>query len=273
MPARARSRTASEKRTKNQKDVFGFLVRHFRSQEAFARRDIEMVTDWQGQSFGTYWSKQFKQFMVPAGADRYRVSEAFRPFASWERFQQHVTQVRHASSDYRKSAYENVLSYEFFMPLTNEGHLRTSLDALFYKDTIKARLRTLDRNELEHWIPRDPDESVDGYLDRVCTHVAAAFIGYSISHVGGRFRAGKISTLEEVAKLQSDGGRYLVDETTAIVRFIFPCQSEIDAATVEWFFRALFIESILQVVNGEDEIWMIESGMRNRLHIWRVENP
>lgn len=44
-----------------------------------------------------------------------------------------------------------------------------------------------------------------------------------------------------------------------------------DAATIRWFFRALFVQSILQVVNGEDEIWMVESGMRNRLHIWRVE--
>jgi hypothetical protein len=33
----------------------------------------------------------------------------------------------------------------------------------------------------------------------------------------------------------------------------------------------LFVQSIVQVVNGEDEIWMIEGGMRNRLHIWRVE--
>ena len=29
-----------------------------------------------------------------------------------------------------------VLIFEFFMPLTNETHLRTALDALFYKDTI-----------------------------------------------------------------------------------------------------------------------------------------
>jgi hypothetical protein len=40
---------------------------------------------------------------------------------------------------------------------------------------------------------------------------------------------------------------------------------------VRWLFKALFVRSILQVVNGEAEIWMIESGLRNRLHIWRVE--
>jgi hypothetical protein len=44
-----------------------------------------------------------------------------------------------------------------------------------------------------------------------------------------------------------------------------------DADRVRWLFKALFVRSILQVVNGEAEIWMIESGLRNRLHIWRVE--
>lgn len=96
-------------------------------------------------------------------------------------------------------------------------------------------------------------------------------MGYSISHVGGRFRAGKIASLAGAAKVQLGGGRYLIDETTAIVRFIFPCKNRKEAETVEWFFRFLFVESILQVVNGEDEIWMVESGIWNRLHIWRVE--
>ena len=65
-------------------------------------------------------------------------------------------------------------------------------------------------------------------------------------------------------------GRYLIDETTAIVRFIFPCDEDEEA--VRWFFNTLFVESIIQVVNGEAEIWMVESGMQNRLHIWRVED-
>jgi len=44
-----------------------------------------------------------------------------------------------------------------------------------------------------------------------------------------------------------------------------------DAKLVRWFFGALFVQSITQVVNGEDEIWMVEAGMRHRLHIWRIE--
>lgn len=45
-----------------------------------------------------------------------------------------------------------------------------------------------------------------------------------------------------------------------------------EAAVIRWFFWLLFVQSILQVVNGQDEIGMLESGIRNRLHIWRMED-
>lgn len=61
-----------------------------------------------------------------------------------------------------------------------------------------------------------------------------------------------------------------MDETTAVTRFIFPCEDKAEAAIVSYFFHELFVKGIIQVVNGEDEIWMVESGMENRLHIWRV---
>src|SRR5271170_1512222 len=125
--------------TENQRAVYEFLVAHFKSQEPFTKQQLEARTTWRGATFSTYWSKQFEQFVVPAGAGTYRVSEAFRPFASWPVFQRHVTQVRRVSSDYTRLRHDSVLIFEFFMPLTNETHLRTALDALFYKDTILAR--------------------------------------------------------------------------------------------------------------------------------------
>lgn len=103
-------------------------------------------------------------------------------------------------------------------------------------------------------------------------------------------------TIRDAAKIEEDYDRYLVDETTAIVRFIFPCGKPIrrksgsvadfddperdstdqdgreEAKKIRWFFNALFVQSVLQVVNGEAEIWMVESGLQNRLHIWRVES-
>jgi hypothetical protein len=102
-------------------------------------------------------------------------------------------------------------------------------------------------------------------------------------------------SMTQAATVEESGDRYLIDETTAIVRFIFLCGKPhrispapaqdfdipervsddhagvAEADQIRWFFNALFVQSIIQVVNGEAEIWMVESGMRNRLHIWRVE--
>ena len=91
----------------------------------------------------------------------------------------------------------------------------------------------------------------------------------SIGPVGRRFRIWPLLTREQAAELEKDA-RYLIDAPTSVTRFIFPCiDEEVDA--IRWFFEALFIDSIIEVVNGEDEIWMVESGLRNCLHIWRVE--
>jgi hypothetical protein len=286
---------AEESRTDNQRKVFEFFIERFKSQKPFTKKEVEAVTNWQGKSFPTYWSKQFKQFVVPAGGNVFRVSEAFRPFARWEVFQQHVTQVRRVSSDYTLLVHDSVLIFEFFMPLTNETHLRNALDALFYKDTILARLRAIDLKTLRNQFPAQDGEATEGYLDRLCEWIAKRFQGYSITTVSGRFRALKLMSMTQAATVEENGDRYLIDETTAIVRFIFPCGQPrrispapaqdfdipepatndptgvAEANEIRWFFNALFVQSIIQVVNGEAEIWLVESGMRNRLHIWRVE--
>ncbi len=282
-------------RTENQRNVFNFLVEHFRSQEPFTKDELEEVTDWQGTSFPTYWSKQYKQFFISAGGNSFRVSDAFRPYAKWEAFQRHVTQVRRVSSDYTLLRHDAVLIFEFFMPLTNETHLRTALDALFYKDTILTRLKALNRSKLTAQFTLRTGESEEVYFGRLCDWLATRFQGYSVSTVSGRFRAQNLMSIPDAARIEENGDRYLIDETTAIVRFIFPCGTPVrrhvgtadefedpdpdpndmsgreEAKMIRWFFNALFVQSIIQVVNGEAEIWMVESGLRNRLHIWRVE--
>jgi hypothetical protein len=254
----------------NQRKVFEFLCDHLDSQESFTKADVATITTWKRKTFPTYWSKQFAPFVVEASNGKYRVSESFRPYADWRKFRQHVTQVRRISSDYRSRTYDNVLTFEFFMPLTNEAYLRTTLDSLFYKDTIVAKLKAKDEQVLFHHFPKLPDENKKSYLERLCAWLAPRFVGYSISHVNGRFRAEELSTREEVAH-PSYRKRYLVDETTAVTRFIFPCEDQEDAERIRWFFEILFVDSIIEVVNGEDEIWMIESGLRNRVYIWRIE--
>jgi hypothetical protein len=278
----------------NQRRVFDFFVTHLKSLEAFQKKEVEDETDWRGSTFDTYWSKQLKRFVLPAGDKSFRVSDAFRPFAKWETFQRHVTQTR-GLSDYTLFRHDAVLVFEFFMPLTNEAHLRTALDALFYKDTILPRLRAIERKTLMAQFEEMTGESEDEYFIRLCEWLAKRFPGYSVTTVSGRFRAHKLMTISEAAIVEQNFDRYLIDETTAIVRFIFPCGNPVtssvgtvesfedldpdpndksgdeEATRIRWFFNALFVQSIIQVVNGEAEIWMVESGIRTRLHIWRVE--
>lgn len=93
----------------------------------------------------------------------------------------------------------------------------------------------------------------------------------------------------------SKGRHYLIDETTAIVKFIFPLgqayesedvnynleifdrkkvddenSDDKEISKVRFLFKNLFVKAILELVNGEDEIWMIESGLnKSKLYIWR----
>ena len=90
-------------KTDNQRSIFNFLLEHLKSQDTFTKEELQEVTDWKGKSFPTYWSKQYKQFVISAGGNSFRVSDAFRPYAKWEAFQRHVTQVRRVSSDYTLS--------------------------------------------------------------------------------------------------------------------------------------------------------------------------
>lgn len=254
-----------------QRRAFKFLSEHLQTQDTFTRAEFQKATEWSDKSFGTYLSKQFKPFLDPVGEGKFRVSEAFRPFVTWRKFRQHVTQVRRVVTSYKPVEFENVLIYEFFMPLTHENALRTTLDSLFYKDTVLARLKTLGAEMIQHYFPPKDEEEDAHYFQGICNWIEQKFQGYSISHVDGRFRAEKLSTQDEVAQIQKQGRRYLIDETTAVTRFIFPCKDKKEADKVEFLFRELFVRSIIQLVSGEDEIWMVESGMRNRVHIWKAD--
>jgi hypothetical protein len=288
---------ANADKLKTQRAVYDFFVEHYTTQEAFEPEQVRALTGWKKRTLETYWSKQFKAILVPAGPGKWRVSEGWRNYAAWEKFRPLVTQVRGpASSDYSLLLHDSVLIYEFFMPLTNEAHLRGSLDGLFYRDTVINRLKGMELSKLHEQFPAESGETEDAYFLRLSEWISKKFVGYSISTVSGRFRAEDICEMVEAAKMEKAGRRYLIDEQTAVVRFIFPCgkplvhpppeatepfdepdapetdeKVKIEARRIRWFFKALFVRTIIQVVNAEAEIWMVESGMRNRLHIWKVE--
>ena len=274
-------RGSGARRTENQRQVFEFLAAHFKSQKPFTKSELKDVTSWKGTTFPTYWSKQYKPFFVPAGNNSFRVSEAFRRYANWKAFRAHVTQVR-SVADYTVLRHDSVLIFEFFMPLTNESQLRTTLDALFYEDTIRTRLKVIGRATIERFFDSAEGELDDGYFARLCKWIEKRFVGYTVMTVDGRFRAQDLMPIAKAAEIAESGDRYLIDETTAIVRFIFPCgnpvthspgavdldqpasdqgdsSGEEEAKKVRWFFNALFVQSIIQAVNGEAEIWMVEA--------------
>lgn len=195
--------------TTTQRRAFDFLLDHFRSQEPFTKSAFHgVVPEWSASTLNTYWSKQIKRLLARADRNQFRVTEAFRPYANWDSFRKHIaTQVRRIFSDYTSLIYDDLIIYEFFMPLTNEGPLRTALDALFYKDTILARLRTIGHEKVIERFPIQADDSLEAYLDPICRWIAEQFGGYSISHANGRFRDGPLATMAEVADLQDQ--RYI----------------------------------------------------------------
>jgi hypothetical protein len=81
-------------------------------------------------------------------------------------------------------------------------------------------------------------------------------------------------TIQEAAQLEQNGGHYLIDEATAIVRFIFPRGEPVkttpdsvdvhklvlnnnpvteEAEVIRWFFYALFVQSIIQVIHSRKQ--------------------
>ena len=255
-----------------QRNALRFFRRYLSSQDPFTKEEFGAATGWSGSTLATYWSKQYSPFvvLVPSAKEQYRVSEAFRPFISWRQFQRHVTQKRPVAADYKLTTRDAVVMYEFFMPLANEAALRSTLDALFYKDIINTKLKVIGTEELSKKLPKNNGEHDDTYLERVTTWIDDHFGGYSVYHVDGRFRAWKLATRGEAAAREEKGFRYLIDETTAVTRFIFPCRDAPEADIVKYFFDALFVKSIIQLINAEDEIWMVETGIHNRIHTWRL---
>jgi hypothetical protein len=252
-----------------QRAAHHFILEHLQSQEPFTINEFRAATGWEKPGpLNTYLRKQYKGLFEKIGPDLYKVSEAFRKLTSWEKFKQHVTPVRRVVTTYEPSTSE-VMIYDFLMPLTNEAHLRTTLDALFFKDSLLARLKTIGAVELKNRLSF-PDEPEEAYLKTILEFIEEHFVGYSVFHVDGRFRAGRLRTQDEVATIQKGGDKYLIDETTAVARFIFPYKDSSELENIRYLFGILFVRSIIQLVNGEEQIWMLETGRQNKVHIWQA---
>jgi hypothetical protein len=162
---------------------------------------------------------------------------------------------------YEPATFEQVVVLEFYMPLTQEAALRRTLDSLFYEDAVLRRLHQIDPALLESMF------GGPSAITSARRFVDERFRGYSIYRVDGRFRSRALMTLKRAAEIASDD-TYLADETTAVCRFVFPCRDG-DAAKIRLLFDELFVAALTEQVKGEQEIWVIESGLRNQIRIWK----
>ncbi len=265
-----------------QRAAFKFFRERLQSQETFTIKEFIDTTGWQKLgTLNTYLRKHYKGLIENANGDALkvpskgipessalRITDAFWKFSTWRRFKAHVTQVRRVVTNYQAKTTK-VLIYDFFMPLTNEEYLRMALDSLFYRDRIEMRLKTIGTAKLKMGFAGAPGQSDDAYFQDLVEFIKDHLFGYSVFHVDGRYRSDKLLTQDQAAALAKAGERYLFDETTAVTRFIFPYDTEDELKRIRFVFQTLFIRSIVQLVNGEEQIWMVESGSAgSQLHRW-----
>ena len=274
--------------TDAQRAAYRFLLQHAADGREFTSADIESVAGWKANSFNTYRTKHLTSYVRTTGRRRYVVDRLFQRLTE-EDYAEIVGQSRKTVARFMRTVVHATVRYEFLLPLTNERKLRAALDELFYREPLERRAKEIGREALSKIVAPQAGESDRAYFSRVAEHVASLLGGYSIGHVNGRFRVGGLLTYGEAADVLSKRGRYLVDETTAVVRFIltipesfvihgpvFDVSADADHSrdfssyigTARRLFIAFFVESVIIGIHGEDEIWFLESGPRGeRLYI------
>lgn len=197
------------------------------SQRPFSYQDLSTETGWSVETAKDYIGKQWRDVVTrqrKGKQSELKVIPEFRR-VSEERFLSLASQTRELFVKYTRTLFEEIVEYEFLLPLTHEGQLRKALDDLFYEESIRQRLAELGLSRLKQWVEASVDEPDDKYLNRVCHIVSDKFRGYSISHVSGRYLADRLTTRAQAAQMLANEQRYIIDETTAAVRFIVPLEA------------------------------------------------
>ena len=93
---------------------------------------------------------------------------------------------------------------------------------LFYKDTVEQRIKEIGISNIRDALNLPKSSSDEEVVQFVINFMDNTIGGYSLHLVSGRFRAGSLAARDEVVAKPFSQGPYLVDETTAVVRFILP---------------------------------------------------
>ncbi len=276
--------------------AYEFLRKKAQDRQAFTVEELSRASVWSESSAKTYISKKLGELLEKQSTGKLRVKQELLRMSEAD-FLSHMTQVKPVFTEYQRTKHEKLLTYEFLLPLTKEDKLRKSLDDLFFTDTIRRRLNEVGVAQLELMVPRSDGLSDEEFIQEAIRWAQRISGGYSISHASGRFRGSDLRSRKEAGDMLAADRPYLIDETTAIVRFLVPleagsCDLDEDLAeTVSILERAepvdpdalaqevriarllffhLFVEAVARTVEGEDEIWLIEESPEGRrLYRWR----
>jgi hypothetical protein len=264
---------------KKQRAAYDFLRAQVRSGASFGQRELADSVGWKLATARTYLSKHYADYLETDAPGTYRVIREFQRVA-WDEFHDLVTQVRRPFERYDRATFQAVVVYDFLMPLTREDKLRKALDDLFYRESLERRIHEVGLDTLAQAIPRTPGAGDTEYINTVVDFIDGRIGGFSVNHVSGRFRNGAIVSREAAGKASHDHP-YLMDETTAVVRFIIPCLNSKTAhdgyfdftdpdedrtaaissevKQIRTIFFELFVEALVPTIRGEKLIWMLET--------------
>lgn len=272
--------------TNTSKHVFDFLVEHAQNKQSFSAAQLAEVTGWPLDETEAKITNLLSDIVYAQGEAYFTKPEILR--VRLDDFKELLDQKKRLFTDYVLEVSSSILVYEFFMPLSREDRLRESLDNLFYRDAIEQRIQEIGIARIRAGLNLPAENSDADVQQRVFDFMESTIGGYSIYLVNGRYRADLLASRAEVVNRSFAHGAYIVDETTAIVRFILPVET--DAAKFEygkvlqpapassattqraermsWLFLNFFAEALIRVVRKEDEIWLLESGMRSAFYRW-----
>ena len=271
---------------KKTKETFDFLVKHAQEKTFFSAQELASKAGWELTETEDNIVNQLSDLIEKIDGQYLAKPEILR--VRLNDFKELWHQKKRLFTDYILEVSPSILIYEFFMPLSREDRLREALDNLFYRDTIEQRIQEIGFSQIRAGLDLSADYSDEKIQQLVFEFMESTIGGYSIYLVNGRYRADQLASRAEVVNRPFSYGAYIVDETTAIVRFILPVitaagkfehgnilepavnslHANKRAELIRWLFLNFFAEALIRVVQNEDEIWLLESGMRSAFYRW-----
>ena len=272
--------------TSSIKRAFDFLVAHAQERKHFSVEQFSAEAGWTIVETQANIPNRLSDLVYEERGKHFAKPEMLR--VRYDDFKELLYQNRRLFTDYILEVSSSILIYEFFMPLSREDRLREALDNLFYRDTIEQRIQEIGISQIRAGLKLSSEISEDNIRMLVFDFMESTIGGYSIYMVNGRYRADALASREEVVARSFAYGPYIVDETTAIVRFILPVETDAGkyeygkilepasmaigtkkrAELMSWLFLNFFAEALIRAVRKEDEIWLLESGMRSAFYKW-----